>query len=206
MWIIDGWWEGEGGGSCVCCRLLYQGRVGFFFPLLVLRLTCVEGRQRAGLWWVPHVLKLLPDKISSSRLQPEVAMWWHSAAVVSSAERFIRRQSRWSSGDKHHHTLIVEALCPLAAEPNHLFIISYLSFLQVDWLRKRLSDPPKNMCLWTTRTGQFFIFEDTHCFLRFLSPVQMVQILLVEFCEPKPPNVGFRKKKKKKKKTYYIAK
>lgn len=26
----------------------------------------------------------------------------------------------------------------------------------------------------------------------------MVQILLVEFCEPKPPNVGFRKKKKKK--------
>lgn len=124
-------------------------------------------------------------------------MRWHSAAVVSSAEHFIRRQSRWSSGDKHHHTLIVEALCPFAAEPNHLFIISYLSFLWVVWLQKLLSDPPKNMCLWTTRTGQFFIFEDTHCFLRFLSPVQMVQILLVEFCEPKPPNVGFRKKKKK---------
>lgn len=33
-----------------------------------------KGVKERGFGGVPHVLKLLPDKISSSRLQPEVAM------------------------------------------------------------------------------------------------------------------------------------
>lgn len=120
MWIIDGWWWRRGGCVCVaaCCIkdvLVFLSSVCFKVDL------CGRALKSGALVGVTHVLKLLSDKICSSRLQPEVATWGNLAVVVSSAKCFIRRQSRWRSGKKHQPIFIVEVLCPKAVEPNSLF-------------------------------------------------------------------------------------